>query len=74
MNAVFYGPLAGTHSLTSADVLFEGLRWDTGAGRSLAFVGDTDGDGTDDLLIGAYLDDTTGSNAGAAYLILGAGL
>jgi hypothetical protein len=72
--AVFYGPLSGTHTLTAADVLFEGLRTDTGAGRSLAFVGDTDGDGTDDLLVGAWLDDTVGTNAGAAYLILGAGL
>ncbi len=72
--AVFYGPLAGTHDLVDGDVLFEGIRTDTGAGRSLAFVGDTDGDGTDDLLVGAYLDDTAGTDAGAAYLILGAGL
>ena len=72
--AVFYGPISGSHSLTAADVLFEGLRTDTGAGRSLGFVGDTDGDGTDDLLVGAHLDDTAGTDAGAAYLILGAGL
>jgi len=41
------------------------------AGYSVALVGDTDGDGNDDILVGAYGDDDGGSSAGAAYLVLG---
>jgi len=38
-------------------------------GRPLA-LGDVDGDGLDDLLVGARLDDTQQTNGGAAYLFL----
>ncbi len=41
------------------------------AGYSVALTGDTDGDGYDDFLVGAYGDDDGGSTAGAAYLVLG---
>ena len=41
------------------------------AGWSLAGGGDVNDDGYEDILIGAYLEDEGGSNAGAAYLILG---
>jgi len=41
------------------------------AGSSVSGAGDVDGDGLDDLLIGAYGDDDGGSSAGAAYLFLG---
>ena len=42
------------------------------AGYSVAVVGDVDGDGYDDLLIGASLADVGGSeNAGQAYLVYG---
>jgi hypothetical protein len=40
-------------------------------GYSVAFVDDMDGDGLDELLVGAYQQDTGGSSAGAAYLFLG---
>jgi hypothetical protein len=41
------------------------------AGSALAAVGDVDGDGWDDILVGAYGDDTHGSASGAAYLVRG---
>jgi hypothetical protein len=46
---------------------------DTGdyAGYSVASAGDVNGDGYDDLLIGAYGDDDGGINAGQTYLLLG---
>jgi GEVED domain/FG-GAP-like repeat/Cadherin domain/FG-GAP repeat len=39
-------------------------------GRSVAGVGDLDGDGVRDMAVGAYYDDTGGSNRGAIYLLL----
>ncbi len=40
-------------------------------GRAIADAGDTDGDGLDDLAVGAYGNDSSGSGAGAAYVFLG---
>lgn len=50
---------------------FTGASASDSFGASVAVVGDINGDGFKDLLIGAAADDTTGSNAGAAYLYLG---
>jgi len=41
------------------------------AGSSVAIVGDTNGDGYADLVIGAFAEDAGGGEAGAAYLVLG---
>ncbi len=40
-------------------------------GHAAALLGDADGDGLDDVLVGAYGDDTTGATAGAAYFLRG---
>ena len=42
------------------------------AGRSVSSAGDVNGDGFDDLIIGAYRNDAGGLQAGAAYVVFGA--
>jgi len=41
------------------------------AGFSVSSAGDVNGDGFDDLIVGAHLNDAGGSNAGAAYVVFG---
>ncbi|TXG82321.1 MAG: calcium-binding protein, partial [Sphingomonadales bacterium] len=41
------------------------------AGYSVSNAGDVNGDGLDDLIVGAYLNDAGGREAGAAYVIYG---
>ncbi len=60
--------------LADADHIFEGVADSDRAGYSVAGAGDVDGDGLDDLLIGAYYADGTGVSAGAAYVVLASGL
>ncbi len=70
---LWYGPISGTHDPTTADVVFLGEADGDNAGSSVAPAGDVNGDGLDDLLIGAYEEGTGGEGAGAAYLIYGLG-
>ncbi len=65
-------PVAGTMDLSGADIRFAGeyRRDNAGSGGG---AGDVDGDGRPDLLLSAPNDDDGGSDAGAAYLIYGAG-
>ncbi len=65
------GPLTGSHTLSSSTAVLFGVAASDAAGHALAGVGDTDGDGLDDVLVGAYGADDSGSSAGAAYLLLG---
>jgi len=65
------GPVTGDMSLGGADATLVGEDSSDGAGYSVSGVGDVDGDGLDDLLIGASANDAGGSSAGAAYLVLG---
>jgi len=48
-----------------------GIAQDDQAGRSVAGVGDVNGDGFDDILVGARLADEGGFNRGAGYIIFG---
>jgi hypothetical protein len=57
---------------TSAEVASLYGTWNGGfAGRSIDGLGDVDGDGFGDLVVGAYHDGTTGTEAGAAYFLRG---
>jgi hypothetical protein len=58
----------GDVNLSAADVTFEGEFWDF-FGQAVASAGDVDGDGLDDVLIGAPHAD--GANAGHTYLFFG---
>ncbi|MFB6263686.1 MAG: thrombospondin type 3 repeat-containing protein [Bradymonadaceae bacterium] len=59
-------------SLGRADAKFVGTEEGEKLGAEVAGAGDVDGDGKDDVLIGAWLHDGGGSESGAVYLIHGA--
>ncbi len=66
-----YVYLGGAEPDTSADLVLDGWTAATNFGCSVAGAGDVDGDGYDDFLVGAYGDDISGLNGGAAYLYRG---
>jgi len=63
--------LAMDTKLSKADASFWGEAADDCSGRSIAGAGDVNGDGYDDILIGAYRNSDGGSVAGQTYLIFG---
>jgi hypothetical protein len=64
-------PPAGEFALADADARLLGAPGDR-AGSSLAGVGDVDGDGRDDFLVGAPDNGVVDVGAGCAYLVAGA--
>ena len=65
---------SSTIDLGNADYSFLAENIGDHLGSSVASAGDVDGDGLDDILIGAAQNNTGGSEAGKVYLILGATL
>ncbi len=71
---VFFGPVSGSLSASSADVIYTGNASSDAAGTSVAAGGDADEDGYLDLLIGAPAYDPSGaSDGGMIYFISGTG-
>jgi hypothetical protein len=66
--------LSGVIGLASANATFQGkVVWDY-SGKSVSGAGDVNGDGFDDILIGAYYANLGGKDdAGESYLIYGSG-
>ena len=60
----------GWFGLDQADAAFAGEAANDRSGTSVASAGDVDGDGLDDLVIGAPNNDETGVDAGKVYLLL----
>ena len=60
----------GSFNLSTADAAFWGEVWLDRSGWSVASAGDVDGDGRDDLLIGAYRNDEGTIDAGKTYLLI----
>ena len=66
---VFFG---GPGADNVPDLTLVGQAADDRFGRAISGVGDLNGDGYDDLAVGAYLNDASGDAAGAAYVFFGA--
>jgi len=74
---IFFGAttLSGTKNLggaDSADVTILGKGTGDNLSSSVSAAGDVNGDGFDDVIIGAEQNDDGGGNAGAAYIFFGA--
>ena len=67
---VMFGPVSGTIQLAFSN----GTATGAALGEAVLGAGDVDGDGYDDLWLGAPEDDTSATDAGSAYLLLGGGL
>ena len=59
---------------TEAHAWMHGEASDDEMGTSITSIGDTNGDGYGDLLIGSPFHDSAGTNAGAVYLMFGGSL
>ncbi len=68
------GPVSGDVDLAAADARLIGEAAYEHAGRSVSGAGDVDGDGFDDVLVGASGNDAGAPDAGAAYLVLATSL
>ena len=55
----------------NAGFVLHGVSEDDRSGRSVSGAGDINGDGLDDIIIGAYLANPNGSNSGSSYVVFG---
>lgn len=68
----FGGVLASGAASARADVIIDGQNGGDRFGWSVSAAGDFNGDGRADFIVGAPLNDNTGADAGAAYVVYGA--
>jgi len=62
--------MSGGPSLGASDAAFVGEASGDHSGYSVSLVGDVDGDGRDDVLVGAFGNESGGGGAGRVYLLL----
>ena len=63
------GTVSSSAKIASGTTNFVGLSGNDRFGVSVVGVGDVDADGVEDLVAGAYLDDTGGTNTGQVFVI-----
>jgi len=68
---VLTGPLAGDLEGADAEALLLGEADNSKAGSAVSFAGDLDGDGRDEIVVGAPMHDDISINDGAAYVLYG---
>ena len=68
---VVYGPASGTIDLSFSDARMLGVRSGDWAGYSVDNAGDFNGDGVDDIVVGAPYAHPDGAYIGAAYVVYG---
>jgi hypothetical protein len=68
---LFLGPITANMQLSQADTRLIGAGFGDQAGWAVAGAGDVNGDGFDDVLVGAPLNSLNGVEAGAVYLFYG---
>lgn len=68
---VYYGSGSGIDTATEDKIIASDGAEDDVFGWSLSGAGDVNGDGYDDVIIGAYGDDDSGRNSGSAYVYYG---
>ena len=67
---LYYGPLSGIYSGQYHGKI-AGITENEQSGVSMAFAGDIDGNGVNDVVVGALLNSINGNDAGAVYLFFG---
>lgn len=68
---LFETPTVGEFLQSTATTFLVGEGDGDAAGASSSGIGDVDGDGVDDIIIGAWFNDTGATDSGAAYLFYG---
>lgn len=68
---LFYGPLTRDIGARNADATVTGEALVDGLGNAVSGAGDVNGDGFDDIIIGARSNDSNGIQAGRAYVFYG---
>ena len=68
---ILQGPLTRARALASPDGRLLGAAVDDFAGSAVHGIGDVDGDGISDLVVGAMHHDGAATDAGAAYIVRG---
>src|SRR5262249_46382696 len=68
---IFNGPLSGTRTVASADATISGSFDNESFGAAVESAGDLNGDGVNDLIVGAPRFPLNGADTGRAYIFFG---